>query len=332
MMKKTWTTDDIQALIRTYQPACILAAAVDLDVFSAIGGKSMTAQSVCTKLDTDLRATTILLDALAAMGLLNKQDSLYSVPNDLTGLLTESSPANILPGLRHQANCLRRWVQLARVNQTGQPAEDIPSIHGPVADHESFIGAMHNFSQPVANNLIKKLQPHKFHRLLDIGGASGTWTIAFLHAAPEAKAILFDLPEVIPLARKRIAEAGLTDRVTFAAGDYYKDELPTGADCCWLSAITHQNSRQQNKALFVKIHAALKNNSMLIIRDIIMEDCRTRPETGALFAINMLVATEAGGTYTYNEYRDDLVEAAFTDVNLIYKDEFMNSLICAGKP
>ena len=100
---------------------------------------------------------------------------------------------------------------------------------------------------------------------------------------------------------------------------------------CWLSAIVHMNSREQNQQLFEKIYSAMEKSGTLVLRDIIMEDSRTKPEIGALFAINMLVATEGGGTYTFNEYHLDLLKAGFINVDLIYNDKSMNSLIRATK-
>ncbi|MEN6426385.1 MAG: methyltransferase, partial [Phycisphaerales bacterium] len=237
----------------------------------------------------------------------------------------------ILPGVRHQANCLRRWAQLARVVRTGRPAERAPSIRGEAADCESFIGAMNNFSETVAPQVVAKLMPLRFERMLDIGGASGTWTIAFLLAVPDATAVLFDLPQVTPLARERFARAGLADRVTLVAGDYNTDPMPGGADFAWLSAIAHQNSREENRALYAKIHAALAPHGVLVIRDVVMDAGRTWPPAGAMFAVNMLVGTEGGGTFTFDEFREDLASAGFAQIELIHRDEGMNSLVKAAK-
>jgi precorrin-6B methylase 2 len=217
------------------------------------------------------------------------------------------------------------------VTQTGKRADCGPSIRGEAADQADFIGAMHNISGPIAAEVIAKLRPLKFDHLLDIGGASGTWTIAFLRAVPEARATLFDLPPVISIAEQRFAEAGLGDRVALVPGDFYTDELPDGADIAWLGAICHQNSREQNRALFAKIHKALKGGGAVVIRDVVMDPSHTSPEGGALFAVNMLVATEGGGTYTFDEYRQDLSDAGFGEVILVHRDEFMNSLIRAEK-
>ncbi len=330
-MAKQWTVQEVLDVAWSFQPGSVLTAAADLDVFSPLYEKPMTAQALARELGTNPRATTILLDALVAFELLTKQDSDYSVPEDVAKLLTEKSANNVLPMVRHLANCLHRWAQLSEVTQTGKPAERVPSIRGEAADQADFIGAMHNFSGPIAAEVVDKLQPLEFGHLLDIGGASGTWTIALLRAVPEAGATLFDLPSVIPMAEQRIAGAGLSDRVTLVAGDFYTDDLPDGADLAWLGAICHQNSREQNRALFAKVHKALKDGGVVVIRDVVMDPSHTSPKGGALFAINMLVATEGGGTYTLDEYRQDLCEVGFGEVTLVHQHEFMNSLIRAKK-
>ena len=330
-MARRWTADKILNMVRAFQSASVLAAAAELDIFSAMADQPMTAKSLSAKLGTDLRATTILLDSLTALRFLTKISDKYIVPLDAARMLTEESPANILPAIRHQANGLRRWSQLARITQTGKPVKCKPSIRGQAADEAAFIGAMDNFSAPFADRIVRKLLPLKFRHLLDVGGGPGTWTIAFLRSVPKAKATLFDLPTVIPLARRRIAKAGLAKRVRYVAGDYYSDKLPVGADFAWLSAIAHQNSREQNRALFAKIYSSLQDNGVLVIRDVVMEKSRTSPVAGAMFAVTMLVATQAGGTYTFDEFRDDLTHAGFTKVKLLHRDKYMNSLIRATK-
>ncbi len=330
-MVKRWTSDEILGMVRAFQPACVLVAAAELDIFTTLSQKPMTAQSVADELHCDQRATTILLDALTAMGFLTKQENKYSVLPETAEILSETRNHNMLPAMRHLGNCLRRWAQLAKVTQTGKPADRSPSIRGVDADVAAFIGAMDNFCAPIAAQIIDELRPLTFYHLLDIGGACGTWTIAFLRAVPQAKATLFDLPEVIPIARRHITDAGFTDRINLVAGDHYKDKLPSGSDFAWLSAVAHQNSREQNQALFAKIYAALPKTGVLVIRDVVMDECRSQPEVGALFAVNMLVSTEGGGTYTFNEFRDDLLQAGFQKVTLIHKDKSINSLIRADK-
>lgn len=330
-MTKQWSAEEVLEAARAFQPACVLTAAADLDVFSALDGRPMSADALAGELGTDERATTVLLDALAALEFLTKQGDEYAVGEGVAELLSDKSERNVLPMLRHIANCLSRWAQLARITQNGRPAERIASVRGEAADRAAFIGGMHNLSVPVAAEVVGRLKPLEFSRLLDVGGASGTWTMAFLDAVPEAKATLFDLPDVIPMAQNRLSEVGLAHKVALVPGDFYTDDLPAGADLAWLGAICHQNSRQQNRDLFARIHKALTGDGVVVIRDVVMEPSRTSPVGGALFAVNMLVATEGGGTYTFDEYSEDLRDSGFGDVTLVHRDEFMNSLIRAKK-
>ncbi len=327
-----WTAKDILALGRNYQEAAVLAAAADLDLFGALASAPMTAAQLTRKLRCDLRALTILLDALTALRLLEKEDRDYALSPGLDSLLTPGGSQTVLAMAQHQANCLRRWAQLAWVIKTGRPARRTPSVRGEAGDEESFIGAMHNISAPNAHHVLRAVRPLRFRCLLDIGGASGTWTIAFLRACPSAQATLFDLPVVIPMARRRLAAAGLDKRVKLVAGDFTRDALPPGADLAWVSAIVHQNSRAQNRALFRKILSALTPGGRVAIRDILMEEDHTRPVAGALFAVNMLVATAGGGTFTFAELRRDLEAEGFVGVTLARADEAMNAVVVATKP
>ena len=330
-MARSWTATELMEMVRAFQPACIITAAADLDFFTALAKNPMTAIQLAARSNSDPRATMVLLDALAALALLKKDRDVYSVSSDVAALLSERSPTNMLAVVRHHANCLRRWVQLARVVQSGRPAERTTSIRGQAADCEAFIGAMNSLAAAAAPDIGARLKTLRFRRLLDIGGASGTWTIAFLQATAQATATLFDLPEVIPLAQKRLGEAGLLDRVCLVAGDYNVDDLPGGADLAWLSAVAHQNSREQNRALYAKIRSALAAGGVLVVRDIVMDRSRVSPVSGAMFAVNMLVATEGGTSYSLDEFRDDLTLAGFVDIELIHKDEGMSSLIIARK-
>jgi hypothetical protein len=134
------------------------------------------------------------------------------------------------------------------------------------------------------------------------------------------------------MARQCFALAGLADRVKLVAGDFNAGALPAGGDLAWVSAIVHQNSRAQNRSLFAKIFAALVPGGRIAIRDILMDESRTRPVAGALFAINMLVATEGGGTFTFGELGEDLENAGFVDASVLRRDEAMNSIVAAKKP
>jgi predicted O-methyltransferase YrrM len=314
-----------------YRFLAVLGAAAELNLFTLLGDDTLAAESIAIRLRSNLRATIVLLDALAALGLLSKEGENYSVPADLRPLLTENAPGTVLPMVWHQMNLIRMWSQLAWIVRSGEPAVRQASIRGAEADRAAFIAAMHSISGPIADELIKRLGPPKFNHLLDVGGASGTWTLAFLHAVPEAQATIFDLPDAIEQARERIAQSGFSDRVTFVAGDFYDDPMPPGADLAWISAIVHQHAREDSRELFTKVHDALSSGGRIMIRDVVMEPDRISPPEGALFAVNMLVATASGGTFTMNEFTEDLEASGFRDVKRLVKDPWMNSVVEAAK-
>ncbi|MFG0251567.1 MAG: methyltransferase [Phycisphaerales bacterium JB038] len=330
-MKEAWDYESLSAISRSYQRASVLAAAVELDVFSALAAGPATAVEIAQRVSGDVRGTVILLDAMTAIELLRKEGERYQAAPGAAEVLAHNGPGGGLAMAQHHANCMRRWGELARVVRTGQRAERRPSIRDEAGDHESFILAMDNICGPLAPEVIDALEPLDFTHLLDVGGASGTWTAAFLARHPQATATLSDLAKVMPLAQRRIAELGLQDRVTLHAGDSLIDSLPTGADLAWVSAIVHQFSREENRRLFANIHRALEPGGTILVRDVVMEPNRVEPMTGALFAVNMLVNTPAGGTFTFEELRKDLEAGGFGNVYLAHDGAGMNSVVGARK-
>ncbi len=331
-MARQWTAEQVGDISRGFQPACILLAAAELDVFGTLADGPLTCDAIALALCADVRGMTMLLDALSAMGLLVKNDRQYAMAPGASEVLTKTGSNTELPMLQHLANCLRSWAQLAVIVKTGALPARQPSIRGAAGDTESFIEAMEVVSKHAAPPLVEAIGPPAFKHLLDVGGGPGTWTAAFLQAAPGTTATLYDLPDVLPIAARHMDQAGLSDRVTLVEGNFYEDPtLPEGADLAWVSAIVHMNSRQQNRDLLTKVHSALAVGGKVLIRDIVMDQSRTHPPGGALFAINMLVNTPGGGTFTFDELSEDLSASGFVEPVLLRQDPWMNSVVQATK-
>ncbi len=329
-MTREFTPESIYGLARSFMECRLLLTGVELNLFSLVASALLTAEGIAGEIKGDLRATTILLDALSALGFLEKHDNHYRTVPSLILLLSESDPQSILPGLMHTAHLWQTWSKLTDVVLRGGPTKRNGS--GFTDDRLSaFIGAMHVGAAGAADGIVAAISPGPAKAIIDIGGGSGTYTIAFLKASPKMKATLFDLPPVIEMARKRITQAGMQDRVTLVPGDFYKDALPSGHDLALLSAIIHQNSPEQNRALYQNIFQALDSGGRIIIRDHVMEPDRTRPVSGAIFAVNMLVNTPGGGTYTFEEIREGLTKAKFDRVKQL-QTQGMFSLVEAFKP
>jgi SAM-dependent methyltransferase len=329
-MAREFTPESIFGIARSFMECRLLLTGVELNLFSLVASTPLSAEEITEKVKGDLRATAILLDALSALGFLDKENNRYRTPSSLIPILSDSSPTSALPGLQHSAHLWQTWSKLTDVVHQGGPAHS-----GPTGFTDSrlaaFIGAMHVGAAGAADGIVAAITPGPAKTLLDIGGGSGTYSIAFLKASPEMKATLFDLPPVVEMARKRFSEAGLLDRVKLMPGDFYKDALPGGHDLALLSAIIHQNSHEQNLALYQNIFQALEPGGRMIIRDHVMDADRTRPVSGAIFAVNMLVNTPGGGTYTFKEIEESLVKANFVRVKLM-QTQGMFSLVEAYKP
>jgi predicted O-methyltransferase YrrM len=331
-MKPRNNPEAVLRLAWQFMESRILLSAAEMNLFTFLDGVPSTAKDLSGKLNADLRGMTILLDALVAMGLLSKKEGMYLSAPDVAPFLADKSPRSVLPMVLHAAHLWKSWSKLtpivkgARLNKTPAPsARDADEL-------SAFIGAMHVVGMPLAQRIVTAVQPGPARNLIDVGGASGTYTVAFLKAAPEMKATLFDRPAVIQIARERIAEERLQDRVRLVAGDFYEDELPGGHDLALLSAIMHQNSPRGNVALFRKVLRAMVPGGRIIIRDHVMESGRTEPKEGAIFAVNMLVNTAGGSTYTFNEIRDWLEEAGFASVRFLKAGKHMDALVEALKP
>jgi len=308
----------------------IILTAAELDVFTLLDKGPLTSSMLAHQIGSDPRATDRLLNSLVALDFLEKGEDLFSL-SPKGKPLSSLHPQTILPSILHFSGLWQSWSQLTSVVKEGKPAKR----GNTEMDHnrrKAFIGAMDVAGRDLSIRLADAFDGSRFNRFLDIGGASGTYTIAFLRKNPQMTAVLFDLPPVIPIARERMEAEGLADRVVLSAGDFNKDALPSGCDLALLSAIIHQNSSAENYCLFAKIFAALDPGGALLIRDFIMDSSRTTPKGGALFALNMLVNTAAGDTYTFAEVSETLQKAGFVDVKLLRGQDQQDDIVTAEKP
>jgi precorrin-6B methylase 2 len=323
---------DVLGLARSFMECRVFLSAAELNLFTILTPAPLPAREVANRIGADTRGLTILLDALSAMGLLDKRGEVYQCSPSASRFLSADVPDSVLPMVLHMAGLWRRWSSLTSIVRGAHVSDQMTASFRDADELRAFIGAMDVIAKPLAHRIVADVHPGPSRALLDVGGASGTYTIAFLQAAPEMKATLFDKPEVIEIARQRLKKAGVLDRVTLVPGDFYRDPLPAGRDLVFISAIIHQNSPEQNVSLFRNVFQSLNRGGRVVIRDHVMEPDRTRPKEGALFAVNMLVSTAAGRTYTYDEIKACLEQAGFIEIRLLQKGEHMDALVEAFKP
>jgi SAM-dependent methyltransferase len=290
--------DDFTRMLNAWRESRILLTAVELDLFSAVGGGA-GADQVANRLGTDERGTAQLMDALAALGLLVKSDGRYVNAPVTDRFLRAGSPDDRRDATLHTAALWHRWSGLTECVRTGHPA---PRTERNSAATEAFIAAMHASASARAPATVAALDLTGVRRVIDLGGGSGGLAIALALVAPEAAIEVLDTPEVVPLTLRYVSEAGLAGRVTARPGNLDEDDFGSGYDLALLSAICHMNGPEANADLVRRAAAALAPGGQLVIADWILSPDRTAPAAGALFTVNMLVNTERGGNYTEAEY------------------------------
>jgi (2Fe-2S) ferredoxin/predicted O-methyltransferase YrrM len=305
--------DDLNERIRGFQESRVLLTALELDLFTAVGDGAGAAD-VAARLHTDPRATETLLNALASLRLLAKQEGVFHNSPAAARYFTAGSRDNARPALLHTAHLWQRWSTLTDCVRAGAAvAHD--EIAGRGQDRtEAFIAAMHRNASERAPLVVRAVGAENVRRMLDVGGGSGAYSIAFAQANSALRADILDLATVEPIARRHIQEAGVANRVEVRAGDLRSDWLGEGYDLVFVSAICHMLSAGENLDLLRRCREALAPGGRIVIQDFILEADKTAPRFAALFALNMLVGTCGGSSYSEPEYAAWLGEAGFREI------------------
>jgi len=309
----------LMELARGFQPTRVLLTAHELGLFVVLANGPRTSAYVAKSIKADARATDRLLNACVAIGLLAKKRNRFALTPVAARHLLPGLPG-YLGGLDHTLKMWDTWGTLTKAVRKGTSVALGPMRRRSSAWFRPFIAAMHAFASPKAPAVVAKLDLRNVSRVLDVGGGSGAYSIAFAQAKESLKATVFDLPQVVPLTRNYVKAAGLTGRVAVEPGDFQKDPLPRGFDLVFVSAIIHMLSPTETMALFRKCARATNPGGRLVVQDFVIARDRTAPPFAALFALNMLVATKAGDTYTEREIASWLKRTGFSSVRRVETD------------
>jgi len=300
-MNKIESPAALLEIVNGFRLSRIILTAYELRIFESLAGKSWSSSDLASYLGTDPRATDRLMNVLAGLGLLDKKHGLFTNSVFADKFLVSSSPA-FLGGLGHTADLWRKWDTLTQVIRKGTAIDLEDDFNNRDSGWlESFIAAMHSRGAAQGRELASVLDLSTTTRCLDVGGGSGTFSFALIEKKPSITAVVMDLPNVIPITQKYINDNNLKGSVATLAGNYMSDSFGTGYDLVLMSAIIHINNPAENALLVRKGADALSAGGQLVIVDHLMKEDRTEPLMGAVFAINMLVGTRHGDTYTESE-------------------------------
>jgi precorrin-6B methylase 2 len=292
----------ILELASAFQASRVLLSAVELDLFSALDEAPRTSAEVARAIGADPRGADRLLNALCALGLLEKRAGRFRNGPTASQFLVRGE-SGCVEGLMHWVHLWESWSTLTTAVRRGGAALPAPVGARDDAWRQAFIAAMHWRAAQHAPHVVGSLDLADVSRVLDVGGGSGAYAMAFVRARPGLRATIFDLPDILPLTRRYVDEANLAGRIELAAGDYHADPPGEGFDLVFLSAILHSNSPAENRQLLARCAAALRAGGQMVIQEFVLDEERTSPLFPALFALNMLVGTPAGDAYTEAEIR-----------------------------
>lgn len=291
---------DLLGISGSYWQTCTLHAAVKLDVFTTIGENNTTHSQVAEALDLDPRAAEMLLNALCAMDLLDKTGGAYINTPESKTFLSKQSSRYIGYMIMHHHYIMESWSKLDESVTTGRPVRR-RSAFNDERRRESFLMGMFNIASGIAPQVARTIDLSGRKRLLDLGGGPGTYAVHFCQQNPELRATVLDLPTSRPFAQDIIARFGVEDRVTFMDGNYLTEPIEGRYDAAWLSHILHAENEHDCRQIIQKTVSALEPGGMIIIHDFILDNTKDGPLFPALFALNMLVGTSGGRTYSEHE-------------------------------
>jgi hypothetical protein len=304
-------------------------------VFEALDGRRATAAEVATGLGADARGVELLLNAAAALGLLEKREGRFANSALAQTCLAPGGPGAMAHSLRLQSAFYGRWGRLADAVRTGQrPEEDRRDEQ---ADDwvRNFVYGLYDMARPVAPFVAEALvlPSDRPLRVIDVGGCHAAYSLALARRHPLLTATVFELPAVVPFAREIIDQAGLADRVSVQAGDFQQEGLGYGYDVALVFGVLNGEPPEGRPALIRKVYDCLDPGGLIVLRDLVLDPGRAGPPEAAIFALQMLLATEAGGLDTSEDWARWVVDAGFAPSHQVALPDWVgSSLTVSVKP
>lgn len=320
MTQDAWTPADLLQLSGGYWSACALHAGVKLDLFTPLAERSCTGNELAGLLGTAERSLSMLLNALCAMKLLDKQDERYSATLFAAEFLSRNSDRYLGHIILHHHHLMELWSRLDEGVKSGLPVASRISHGDDEAARESFLMGMFNLAMQLAPRVIRAIDLAGRKRLLDLGGGPGTYAIHFCQHNPDLKAVIFDLATTRRFAELTVSRFALSDRIAFHAGDFIADELPSGFDVAWLSHVLHSEGPDECALVLRKVIAALEPGGVILIQEFILDDTMDGPLFPALFSLNMLLGTPSGQAYSGRQLTAMMQEAGAVEVRRLTVD------------
>jgi ubiquinone/menaquinone biosynthesis C-methylase UbiE len=310
--------DQLMQMGMSYTGSRVLAAGIRLDVFSLLASGHATVMAVARAAGASERGMRMLLDALTALQLLTKSGGRYRLTPATERYLVRDS-SDYMGAIMEDDSLWKSWEHLVDAVLTGHPPRRVERQ----AEAERFfpvlIRSLHVLNREPARRAAETLgvgTSRRALRVLDVACGSGVWGIAAAEADPVAELTLQDFPGVLEHTREYVKRHGLTDRSHYLPGDLKRVDFGIERyDVALLGNIAHSEGEASTRDLFKRLYRAVRHQGQVAVIEVIPNNERTGPPRAIIFALNMLVNTDVGDTYTLAEYSQWLTEAGFKQVH-----------------
>ena len=313
------TPERIMQFAWGYVPPLVLEAAIRHRVFDILDEHNvpMSAAEVHRVSGTSLRGLSAIMNVLAGLAFLAKDsEGRYTLTAESAAFLVSAKPGFQGGMIRHcSEHLIPRWLHLNEVVDTGKPVSAVNQQDSGSDFFQEFVNDIFPMSYPAAKalaNHISSTATGEF-RVLDLAAGSGVWGIALAQSSPRVTVTAVDWPGVLPVTRNTVARFGLSERFAFQEGDLLEADFGSGYQLATLGHILHSEGIDRSRALIARTFAALAPGGQIAIAEFLVNPDRTGPVQGLFFAVNMLVNTDHGDTYSFEEISSWLIEAGFAD-------------------
>jgi len=314
------TPERISALAWGYTAPLIMEAAVHQGIFDLLDSGPKTIHELAALSGASPRGLRAILYALAGLNLLALQDDgKFALTPESAAFLVSNRPGYLGGLIRHTSTQLiPLWLKLNDVVRTGKPSAAV-NQQGPGSEffHE-FVMDIFPMSYPTAQSLAAHLAASTTPaRALDLAAGSGVWGIALAQAFPDLRVTAVDWPRVLEVTRQSVERFGVADRFSLLPGDLLEADFGSGYDLATLGHILHSEGERRSRLLLRKTFEALAPGGTIAIAEFLVNQDRSGPPNGLLFAVNMLVATDEGDTWSFPEIAGWLAEAGFVNARTL---------------
>lgn len=302
----------------------VLLSAVEMGVFTELAHRPEPLEAIQSRLGLHPRSARDFLDALVALGFLQRRDGIYANTRATDTFLDRKKPSYI-GGILEMANqrLYDHWAHLTEGLRTGQPQNEVRGGGSPIfetlyadpARLKGFLKAMSGISRGSALAIAAKFPWKKYNTLCDVGTAQGDTAAQIALAHPHLRAMGFDLPEVGPIFEDYMAELRLNGRMKFIPGSFFDQPLPK-ADVIVMGHILHDWDLETKKMLIDKAYDALPDGGAYIVYEAIIDDERSTNAFGLMMSLNMLIETRGGFDYTGADCQEWMREAGFKETRV----------------